>query len=152
MPSQLWSKDTKPAGSLWQKPLSPPASAQHRPLASPLSPAEARVKNPGRRYAQVVKLKPEHYERYKEVHAAVWPEVAKQIKNCNIIDCKYKQDMQNLCSHMCHAMQKLQSGCLVSLYLSLLLIPAMGRYPGASGFEDCGVRDAGRVGDTYHDR
>lgn len=98
MPSQLWSKDTKPAGSLWQKPLSPPASAQHQPLASPLSPAEARVKNPGRRYAQVVKLKPEHYDRYKEVHAAVWPEVAKQIKNCNIIDCTYIQKHTHACT------------------------------------------------------
>ncbi|KAJ2903722.1 L-rhamnose mutarotase [Zalerion maritima] len=51
---------------------------------SPVSPT--RVKNPGRRIAQIVKLKPEHVERYKEVHAAVWPEVLKQIKSCNIED------------------------------------------------------------------
>lgn len=85
MPSQLSTQDMASASALWQKPLTSPSS--HQPLASPLSPAEARVKNPGRRYAQIVKLKPEHYARYKEVHGAVWPEVAKQIKNCNIIDC-----------------------------------------------------------------
>lgn len=84
--SQLWSKDPVPTGALWQRPPVSPVSA-HVPNASPLSPAEARVKNPGKRFAQIVKLKPEHYAEYKKVHAAVWPEVAKQIKNCNIIDC-----------------------------------------------------------------
>lgn len=84
--SQLWSKNDVSTGALWQKPPVSPVSA-HVPNASPLSPAEARVKNPGKRYAQIVKLKPEHYDEYKKVHAAVWPEVAKQIKNCNIIDC-----------------------------------------------------------------
>lgn len=88
--SQLWSKDPRPQGALWTKPLAPPVSL-HTPNASPLSPAEARVKNPGRRYAQIVKLKPEHYNEYKRVHAAVWPEVAKQIKNCNIVDCTSKR-------------------------------------------------------------
>ncbi|KAF3768476.1 hypothetical protein M406DRAFT_81767 [Cryphonectria parasitica EP155] len=83
---QLWSKDPNPAGSLWQKPLVSPTASQHIPDAAPLSPAEARVKNPGKRYAQIVKLKPEHYDEYKKVHAAVWPEVSKQIKNCNIVD------------------------------------------------------------------
>ncbi|KAK3695521.1 rhamnose mutarotase [Podospora appendiculata] len=43
-------------------------------------------KYPGRRYAQIVKLKPEYVEKYKEVHAAVWPEVLKQIQDCNIQD------------------------------------------------------------------
>lgn len=84
--SQLWSKDPVPTGALWQRPHVSPVAA-HTPNASPLSPAEARVKNPGKRYAQIVKLKPAHYAEYKRVHAAVWPEVAKQIKNCNIIDC-----------------------------------------------------------------
>lgn len=84
--SQLWSKDPVSTGALWQRPPVSPVSA-HVPNASPLSPAEARVKNPGKRFAQIVKLKPEHYDEYKKVHAAVWPEVAKQIKNCNIIDC-----------------------------------------------------------------
>lgn len=86
--SQLWSKETLPAGALWQKPLVSPVT-DHTPNASPLSPAEARVKNPGKRYGQIVKLKPEHYAEYKKVHAAVWPEVVKQIKNCNIIDCTF---------------------------------------------------------------
>ncbi|OTB07298.1 hypothetical protein M426DRAFT_317983 [Hypoxylon sp. CI-4A] len=39
-----------------------------------------------RRIAQIVKLKPEFLEKYKEVHAAVWPEVLQQIKACNIED------------------------------------------------------------------
>lgn len=38
--------------------------------------------------AQIVRLKPEAAARYKEVHASVWPEVKKQIKHCNIEDCK----------------------------------------------------------------
>ena len=44
---------------------------------------------PGRRFAQIVKLKPEFLDKYKEVHAAVWPEVLKQIADCNIVDCTY---------------------------------------------------------------
>lgn len=76
--SHLWSKDPV---ALAAKP------AAAAPDASPLSAAEARVRNPGKRYAQIVRLKPEHYAEYKEVHAAVWPEVAKEIKNCNIVDC-----------------------------------------------------------------
>lgn len=55
------------------------------PANSPPPPAR-RIKNPGRRIAQIVKLKPEYIARYKEVHAAVWPEVLKQIKVCNIED------------------------------------------------------------------
>ncbi|XXH05829.1 hypothetical protein Hte_012267 [Hypoxylon texense] len=39
-----------------------------------------------RRIAQIVKLKPEFIDKYKEVHASVWPEVLQQIKVCNIED------------------------------------------------------------------
>ncbi|KAK4233688.1 rhamnose mutarotase [Achaetomium macrosporum] len=39
-----------------------------------------------RRFAQIVKLKPEALKEYKEVHAQVWPEVLKQIKDCGIED------------------------------------------------------------------
>ncbi|KAH6665875.1 DUF718 domain-containing protein [Plectosphaerella plurivora] len=59
---------------------SPPRSV------SPTTPHVAKQKNPGRRIAQIVKLKPEFLEQYKEVHAHVWPEVLKQIKQCNIED------------------------------------------------------------------
>lgn len=41
------------------------------------------------RRRQIVKLKPEYYDKYKEVHAAVWPEVLRQIKACNIVDCRF---------------------------------------------------------------
>ena len=69
---------------LWSSPASP---------TSPTAPTAAvlptyRLKNQGRRIAQIVKLKPEFVEKYKEVHARVWPEVLKQIKDCNIEDCK----------------------------------------------------------------
>ena len=37
-----------------------------------------------KRYGQVIGVKPEHYERYKKHHAAVWPEVLEMIKKCNI--------------------------------------------------------------------
>lgn len=52
-------------------------------------PAEAKAQYPGRRFAQIVKLKPEFVDEYKKVHAAVWPEVLKQIRDCNIVDCKF---------------------------------------------------------------
>jgi len=45
-----------------------------------------RLKNQGKRFAQIVKLKPEFVGKYKEVHAKVWPEVLKQIKDSNIED------------------------------------------------------------------
>lgn len=39
-----------------------------------------------RRIAQIVKLKPSSVEAYKACHAAVWPAVLAQIKDCNISD------------------------------------------------------------------
>lgn len=39
-----------------------------------------------KRIAQVVRLKRESITAYKECHAAVWPAVLKQIKDCNISD------------------------------------------------------------------
>ncbi|GAA2107366.1 L-rhamnose mutarotase [Microlunatus panaciterrae] len=36
------------------------------------------------RMAQIIGLKAEEIERYKEVHAAVWPEVLATIARCNI--------------------------------------------------------------------
>lgn len=36
------------------------------------------------RYGQIIRLKPEKYEEYKKLHAAVWPGVLKKIKECNI--------------------------------------------------------------------
>lgn len=72
--SQLWSPTSSALSS------SPPTTAE------PPSPVASRVRHPGRRFAQIVKLKPEYVEKYKECHAAVWPEVLKQIKDCNIQD------------------------------------------------------------------
>ena len=36
------------------------------------------------RYGMVLKLRPEKYEEYKRLHAAVWPDVLAMIKGCNI--------------------------------------------------------------------
>jgi L-rhamnose mutarotase len=36
------------------------------------------------RFGQLIKLKPEKYEEYKKLHAAVWTEVLKKITECNI--------------------------------------------------------------------
>lgn len=58
-----------------------PDSATGRPRQESLKQPVA-----GRRIAQIVKLKPEFVGKYKEVHAAVWPEVLQQIKSCNIRD------------------------------------------------------------------
>lgn len=67
---------------MWSKPTSP--ISETMPEAQPLSPTSIKKRNPGRRFAQIVKLKPEYIDKYKECHAAVWPEVLKQIKECNI--------------------------------------------------------------------
>jgi L-rhamnose mutarotase len=37
-----------------------------------------------KRYGQVIGVKPEHLERYKRYHAAVWPEILNMISECNI--------------------------------------------------------------------
>jgi L-rhamnose mutarotase len=37
-----------------------------------------------KRYGQIIKVKPEKLEEYKKYHAAVWPDVLKMIKECNI--------------------------------------------------------------------
>jgi L-rhamnose mutarotase len=36
------------------------------------------------RYGQIIEVKPEKLARYKELHAAVWPEVLAMITACNI--------------------------------------------------------------------
>lgn len=75
--SQLWSPTSPSFGS--------PTAASHEPRSPTMA---SRVRNPGRRFAQMVKLKPEYVEQYKSCHAKVWPEVLKQIKECNIVDCE----------------------------------------------------------------
>jgi L-rhamnose mutarotase len=37
-----------------------------------------------KRYGQVIGVRPEHFERYKEYHAAVWPEILEMITKCHI--------------------------------------------------------------------
>lgn len=37
-----------------------------------------------KRFGQIIGVKPEHFEAYKEYHAAVWPEVLQMITACNI--------------------------------------------------------------------
>jgi len=39
---------------------------------------------PMQRVAQIIRVRPEHIEAYKEVHAAVWPDVLAMIASCNI--------------------------------------------------------------------
>ncbi len=73
--SQLWTSS----------PTSPTAAASSGTAGAQES---SRSRYPGRRFGQIVRLKPECVAQYKEVHAAVWPEVLKQIKDCNIQDCK----------------------------------------------------------------
>lgn len=36
------------------------------------------------RYGSVIKLKPEKYDEYKELHSNVWPEIINMIRECNI--------------------------------------------------------------------
>lgn len=37
-----------------------------------------------KRYGMVIKVKPEKADEYKKLHASVWPDVLKKIKDCNI--------------------------------------------------------------------
>ena len=37
-----------------------------------------------KRFGQIIGVKPEHLESYKEYHAAVWPDVLDMITKCNI--------------------------------------------------------------------
>jgi hypothetical protein len=86
--SQLWSKQPaspSPNGDT-ASPTTPPLDAALDVVASPTT--GGRQRNPGRRFAQIIKLKPECVDQYKECHAAVWPEVQRQIKACNIQDCE----------------------------------------------------------------
>jgi len=69
------------AGTSSSNPASPTA-AQSPSTSTP----NYRLKSQGKRVAQIVKLKPERVEEYKKCHAKVWPEVLKQIKDCNIED------------------------------------------------------------------
>lgn len=84
--SQLWSP--KPASPPPEGSVSPP------PLDTPPLLDSTRQPNPGRRVAQIVKLKPEYVAKYKACHAAVWPEVLKQIKACNIRDYSIYHDAE----------------------------------------------------------
>ncbi|KAB5547047.1 hypothetical protein GE09DRAFT_1224063 [Coniochaeta sp. 2T2.1] len=79
----MWSP-RKP--SISEGTTNPQQQQQDTTGSSMSSSSGTKVKNPGRRYAQIVKLKPEHVEEYKKVHAAVWPDVLKQIKDCRIED------------------------------------------------------------------
>ncbi|KAH8838040.1 hypothetical protein MCOR27_011164 [Pyricularia oryzae] len=81
---------------MWTKPKLSPTTNEIPTGADPLSPTvlSSRQRNPGRRFAQIVKLKPEFQEQYKEAHAKVWPDVLKQIKECNIVDYSIFHDPQ----------------------------------------------------------
>ncbi|KAH7037642.1 DUF718 domain protein [Microdochium trichocladiopsis] len=83
---------------MWAKPASP-STSETRGGSPPQSPAaqharrdSAAVRNPGRRFAQIVRLKPQHIDEYEKAHAAVWPEVLQQIKACNIQDYSISHD------------------------------------------------------------
>lgn len=80
---------------MWQ-PTSPKGAADLTQPASGQGHARTlsmKQKNPGRWFAQTIKLKKECADEYKACHAKVWPEVLKQIKNCGIEDCKACQSL-----------------------------------------------------------
>jgi hypothetical protein len=74
-----------------------PTSPQFPGSPTQASKPSYKLKNQGRRFAQIVKLKPEFVEKYKEVHQRVWPEVLKAIKEAGIEDCK----LISFASHIC---------------------------------------------------
>lgn len=91
---QLWTPPKEAEAGLWNpgapRLWSPRERSQSTSTVSSVfsaSNADGRIRYSGRRFAQIIKLKAEYVDKYREVHAAVWPEVAKQIKECNIQDC-----------------------------------------------------------------
>ncbi|KAI1628622.1 rhamnose mutarotase [Exophiala viscosa] len=50
------------------------------------------IKPAAKRIHQIIKLKPEHYEAYKDCHAKVWPEVLQRIKGSHIEDYSISYD------------------------------------------------------------
>ncbi|WVQ94499.1 hypothetical protein IAU59_001578 [Kwoniella sp. CBS 9459] len=42
--------------------------------------------NEGKRICQIVKVRPEHLEEYKKVHANVWPEVLGALRKAHVVD------------------------------------------------------------------
>ena len=48
------------------------------------APKEEQLKKQVKRYASVIKVKPEKLDYYKELHANPWPEVNAMLKECNI--------------------------------------------------------------------
>ena len=96
---------------MWQ-PTSPTEPTSPPPPPAPAQ-EDARQKNPGRRFAQIVRLKPEYVAEYKECHAKVWPEVLKQIRDCNIRDCvlalvlSYLSSSAEICSTLLFSSQLL---------------------------------------------
>ena len=50
-----------------------------------------------KRYGAILGIKPEHIAEYKRLHAAVWPEVLKQIRSSNISNYSiYLREPENL--------------------------------------------------------
>ena len=49
-----------------------------------------------RRIAQIIRIKPDCLQAYKDCHAAAWPAVLKQIKECNIGDYSIFLDEQSM--------------------------------------------------------
>ena len=47
-------------------------------------PNRERTDNHMKRYASVIKVRPDAIEEYKRYHAAVWPQVLAMIRSCNI--------------------------------------------------------------------
>jgi len=85
----MWTNPSSPPPQMWS-PKSPTSSRFSVPQ-SPKTPVSVSVptyklKHQGRRFAQIIKLKPECVEDYKKCHAKVWPEVLQQIKSCAIED------------------------------------------------------------------
>ena len=49
-----------------------------------------------RRIAQIIRIKPDCLQAYKDCHAAAWPAVLEQIKDCNISDYSIFLDEQSM--------------------------------------------------------
>ncbi|KAF2705467.1 DUF718-domain-containing protein [Pleomassaria siparia CBS 279.74] len=71
---------------MWANPSSTASNPASPTTTTHVHPTPIKMKFQGKRIAQIVKLKPDCVEEYKQCHKKVWPEVLKQIRECSIED------------------------------------------------------------------
>ena len=81
----------------WQESATPTSTDPGTYLAELASDTSAKMSDSSpRRIAQIIHIKRDSLQAYKDSHAAAWPAVLKQIKDCNISDYSIYLDEQSM--------------------------------------------------------